>query len=194
MRRHQHLSDDRLIDVCLDRAPAAIERQHLDSCEVCEERRASLARLLADASASARAEADAVFSPERLARQRARILQRVEQEARLGRIISFPAGHGPGPSLLRARPAMRWIASAAAAGLVIGLVAGHLAHDLPAGGARPASQAFGTPAGASLQAVSTTMSEEEFLGRLEVAIEGTSGSALRPLDDLTPLVWEIAAQ
>jgi hypothetical protein len=38
------------------------------------------------------------------------------------------------------------------------------------------------------------MTEEEFLGRLEVAIEGTGGSALRPLDDLTPLVWEVAAQ
>jgi hypothetical protein len=89
---------------------------------------------------------------------------------------------------------MRWIAGAAAAGLVIGLLAGHFAHDLPAGGALPASQAAGTPAAARLQAVSTTMSEEEFLGRLEVAIEGTSGSALRPLDDLTPLVWEVAAQ
>lgn len=194
MMRHPHLSDDRLIDVCLDRAPEPIERQHLESCAVCEERRASLARLLADASAFARAEADAVFTPERLSRQHARILQRAEQEARHGRVISFPTGQGQGPTPLRARPGMRWIAGAAAAGLVIGLLAGHLAHDLPAGGARPVSQAGGTQAAAGLQAVSTTMSEEEFLGRLEVAIEGTSGSALRPLDDLTPLAWEIAAQ
>ena len=61
MMRYPHLSDDRLIDVCLDRAPAATERQHLESCDVCEGRRASLARLLADASGVARAEADAVF-------------------------------------------------------------------------------------------------------------------------------------
>ncbi len=194
MMHHPHLSDDRLIDVCLDHAPAAIERQHLESCGVCEERRASLARLLADTSNVARAEADTVFTPERLSRQHARILQRVEQEARLGRIISFPAGHGQGPTPLRARPGMRWVAGAAAAGLVIGLLAGHLAHDLPAGGALPVSRAARLPAAAGLQAVSTTMSEEEFLGRLEVAIEGTSGSALRPLDDLTPLVWEVAAQ
>jgi hypothetical protein len=194
MMHHPHLSDDRLIDVCLDHAPAASERQHLESCDVCEERRASLARLLADASGVACAEADAVFTPERLSRQHARILERVEQEARLGRVISFPAGQGHGPTLLRVRPGMRWVAGAAAAGLVIGLLAGHLAHDLPAGGALSPSRATGTPAVASLQAVSTTMSEEEFLGRLEVAIEGTSGSALRPLDDLTPLAWEIAAQ
>ena len=194
MMHHLHLSDDRLIEVCMDRAPAAVERQHLERCDVCEGRRANLARLLADVSDVARAEADAVFSPERLSRQRAHILQRLEQEARHGRAISFPAGYGQGASLLRARPGMRWIAGAAAAGLVIGLLAGHLAHDLPAGGALPTSQAAVRPAAATLQAVSTTMSEEEFLGRLEVAIEGTSGSALRPLDDLTPLVWEVAAQ
>ena len=191
---HAHLSDDRLIGVCLDRAPAAIERQHLESCDVCEGRRANLARLLADVSDVERAEADAVFTPEPLSRQHARILQRVEQEARHGRVIRFPAGHGQGPTLLRVRPGIRWIAGAAAAGLVIGLLAGHLAHDLPAGDALPASQADGPPAAAALQAISTTMSEEEFLGRIEVAIEGTGGSALRPLHDLTPLVWEVAAQ
>jgi len=192
--RRLHLSDDRLIDVCLDRAPAAVERQHLENCDVCKGRRDNLARLLADVSSVARAEADAVFTPERLSRQRARILQRVEQEAPNGRVITFPAGYGQGPTLLRARPGMRWVAGAAAAGLVIGLLAGHLAHNLPTGGALPASQAVVPAGAATLQAVSTTMSEEEFLGRLEVAIEGTSGSALRPLDDLTPLVWEVAAQ
>ena len=192
--RHPHLSDDRLIDVCLDRAPAAIERQHLERCDGCEGRRANIARLLADVSDIARAEADVVFTAERLSRQHARILQRVEQEGRSGRVISFPAWHGQRPTLLRARPGMRWVAGAAAAGMVIGLLAGQLAHNLQTDGARPASQAVVRPAAATLQAVSTTMSEEEFLGRLEVALEGTSGSALRPLDDLTPLVWEVAAQ
>ncbi|MBI2829183.1 MAG: hypothetical protein HYX77_07940 [Acidobacteria bacterium] len=194
MMRQPHLSDDRLIDVCLDRAPAALERQHLETCDVCEGRRASLARLLADVSEVARDEADAVFTPERLSKQHARILQRVDREARPGRIISFPAGHRRGHTLLGARPGMRWIAGAAAAGLVIGLLAGRFAHVLPAGVARPASQAGGSVAPATLRAVSMTMSEEEFLGRLEVAIEGTSGSALRPLDDLTPLVWEVSAR
>lgn len=191
--RHPHLSDDRLIEVCLDGAPAAIDRQHLESCEVCEGRRSDLARLLSDVSDVARAEADAAFTPERLSRQHVRILQRVEQEARRGQVISFPAAHGQGPTLLRARPGMRWIAGAAAAGLVLGLLAGRMVQDLPDVGPLPASQAAARPA-ATLQAVSMTMSEEEFLGRMEVAIEGTSGSALRPLDDLTPLVWEVAAQ
>src|SRR6185503_3833389 len=193
--RHPHLSDDRLIDVCLDHAPAATEQQHLATCGVCEERRASLARLLNETSTVAVAEADAVFTDERLARQRAHILERVEQESRQGRLISFPAGHTSSPSLLRARPAARWIAGAAAAGLFIGLLAGHLTHDFTAGRVMPSSLASrATSSPAAFQAVSTTMSEEEFLGRLEIAIEGTGGSALRPLDDLTPLVWEVAAQ
>ncbi len=192
---HPHLSDDRLIDVCLERAPAAFEQQHLENCALCEGRRANLARLLADVSDAARAEADAVFTPERLGKQHGRILQRVEQEVPHGRVISFPAGHGQGPTPLRAGPDRRWIAGAAAAGLVIGLLAGHLAHDLPTAGTSPTTSQAGQPLNATtMQAVSTTLSEEEFLGRLEVAIDGAGGSALRPLHDLTPLVWEVAAQ
>ena len=193
--RHSHLSDDRIIDVCLHPAPATAERQHLASCAVCEERRASLARILAETSDVAIAEADALFTDERLSRQRAHILQRVERESRQGRLISFPAGQATSPTPLRGRPAARWIAGAAAAGLVIGLLAGHLTHDFTSGRVLPPSRAAVlSPPAASVQAVSTTMSEEEFLGRLELAVEGTGGSALRPLDDLTPLVWEVAAQ
>ena len=194
MMRHPHLSDDRLIEVCLDRAPAATEQQHLEGCDACRERRANLARLLADVSGVATAEADAVFTAERLGRQHARILLRVEQEGRPGRVISFPAGHGQGPATLRTRLGTRWIAGAAAAGLVIGLLAGHLAHELPPGVVSPRSQDGGPQASAILQTVSATTSEEEFLGRLELAIEGPNGFALRPLDDLTPLVWEVAAR
>lgn len=192
--RHPHLSDDRLIDVCLYHAPGVTEQEHLASCEACQERRSSLARLLDDASDVASAEADVLFTKERLARQRAHILQRVAQESRHGQLISFPAGHTASPTLLRVRPASRWIAGAAAAGLLIGMLAGHLTHDFTADRVLPVRRAVATPTTLTFQAVSTTMSEEEFLGRLEVAIEGTGGSALRPLDDLTPLVWEVAAQ
>jgi len=190
---HPHLSDDRLIDVCLDCVPATSERQHLEHCALCGGRRAELARLLVDISDVAHAEADAVFPPERLSKQHGRILQRIGQIAPHGRVISFPTGHEQGPSPLRARPGMRWMAGAAAAGLVIGLLAGHLAHDLPTAGVSPASQAGAPQEAATLQAVSTTLSEEEFLGRLEMAIDGAGGPALRPLHDLTPLVWEVTA-
>jgi hypothetical protein len=150
--------------------------------------------MLTDVAAVTVAEADAAFSVDRLAKQRARILQRLEQEGRAGRVITFPGNLTQRPSL-RPRPGMRWVAGAAAAGLLIGVVAGHLAHVVgPNQWGGSSTQMVLQPPGTTLHAVSTTLSEEEFLGRLEVAIEGTSGASLRPLDDLTPLVWEVAAK
>ena len=190
--RKSHLSDDRLLEVCLDQASFAAEQQHLESCPACAERGTHLARMLADVTDVTVAEADAAFGADRLAKQRARILQRLELDGRSGRVITFPASHPHGPSL-RARPRMRWIAGAAAAGLVIGILADHVAHVVPSRRAAPTQIAL-QPTGATLQAVSTSMSEEELLGLLEVAIEGTGGASLGPLDDLTPRVWEVAAQ
>jgi hypothetical protein len=195
MNMHRsHLSDDRLIDVCLDTANHPAERNHLENCPECAERRTHLNRMLTDIAAVTVAEADAAFSVDRLAKQRARILQRLEQEGRAGRVITFPGNLTQRPSL-RARPGMRWVAGAAAAGLLIGVVAGHLAHVVGPNqwGGSPTQMVL-QPPGTTLHAVSTSLSEEEFLGMLEVAIEGTSGASLRPLDDLTPLVWEVAAQ
>jgi hypothetical protein len=192
--RKSHLSDDRLIDVCFDKTPFPAEQDHLESCPACAERSAHLTRMLTDVAAVTVAEADAAFCVDRLAKQRARILQRLEQEGRAGRVITFPANLTYRPSL-RARPGMRWIAGAAAAGLFIGVLAGHLAHVVaPNQWNVPPTQVALQPDGATLHAVSTTLTEEEFLGLLEVAIEGTSGASLRPLDDLTPRVWEVAAQ
>ena len=192
--RKGHLSDDRLIEVCLDEGSFASERQHLDDCPACAERSAHLVHMLTEVTTVTLAETDAVFGPDRLAKQRARILQRLEQEGRPGRLITFPAGPVQGRSLpARPGPGMRWIAGAAAAGLVIGILAGHLAHVVPGQWRVPPAQAVLQPAGATLQAVSTSMSEEELLGLLEVAIEETGGASLRPLDDLTPRVWEVGA-
>lgn len=192
-----HLSDDQLIEVCVDRAPGAREQRHLERCPDCEGRRADIARMLADCSQAAGADADAAFPAERLARQQARILKRLEHEGRPARVIAFPATHAQEPSFSRSRPGTRWIAGAAAAGLVIGVLAGHLAHNFSSTKTVPASQPIAGARpdadGATLRAVSTTLSEEEFLGRIELAIQGSRSVALQPLDDLTPRVWEVAA-
>ena len=39
--------------------------------------------------------------------------------------------------------------------------------------------------------ISTAVSEEEFLSQIEIAIDGPAAAALQPLDDLTPLPWEV---
>ena len=191
--RQGHPSDDRLINLCVDRRALDVEAQHLAGCPACTERRARLAHLLTDVSDVIAARGDAVFTAERLATQRARILQRIEHEARHARVISFPAAH-PHASSLRTRPGMRWIAGAAAAGLLIGIMAGHFAHQLPHTTAVPVSPApvAEQPVDAP-QFVAVSLSEEELLGQMEMAVEGTGGSALGPLDDLTPRVWDVAA-
>jgi hypothetical protein len=150
------------------------------------------AGLLDEIAATARLEADAVFTPERLARQQARILQRLEQDGRPARVIAFP-GYPQDGAAARVRPGTRWIAAAAAAGLIVGLLAGHLAHDMP-GGAPAATAARATDAPQStLRAVATTFSEDEFLGQIEMATDRPGGIALLPLHNATPRAWEVEA-
>jgi hypothetical protein len=188
MKAHSHLSDDQLIELCLVGDPP----QGGYACVSCDARHAELAALLRDVSAAAVQDADAAFPADRLARQQARILQRLEQDGRPGRLIAFP-GHGHDAAPLRARPSSRWLAGAAAAGLVIGLVAGHLASNIPGRAAAPAPMARATDAGqpATLRAVATSFSEDEFLGQIESIAESPGGDALRPLHDATPRAWEV---
>jgi hypothetical protein len=197
MMGQRHLTDDRLVEMCLDASAAETERQHLYACADCQSRCTSLMRMLTDVNEATAAEVDTLFPAERLARQQARILQRIEHEGRPARVIAFPAGHGSEAFALRTRPATRWIAGAAAAGLLIGLLAGHLAHDFsiaPVRGGRIAATVVRPSAAApTLQAIATTISEDDFLGQVDVAIEEAGSGSLRPLDDLTPRVWEVAA-
>jgi hypothetical protein len=194
---HRHLSEDRLIEVCTVDVPAPIEQQHLDACPSCDARRRDVEQMLLDCTTAAAADTDEAFPAERLARQHARILQRLDHDGRPGRVISFPATHGTEPSFMRARPSSRWIAVAAVAGLVIGLLAGQVVHA-------PYYRLLGQPPiqsaaraqvpAQSVIAVGTTMSDEEFLVRVDSALERSGGSALGPLDQLTPRVWEVAAR
>jgi hypothetical protein len=189
--RGAHVSDERLVEVCVDRMPTPAEDTHFARCDACAGRRSRLDRLLREMFDAAGSEADAAFSDERLVIQRARILQRIEQDGRPARVIAFPAATGGEPRPLRARPAARWIAGAAAAGLAIGLLAGHLAHDLPTFG-RPERTAFtATPASRSasrpaIRVVNASLNDEEFLGEIENAVQGPRLAPLRSLNDLTP--------
>lgn len=186
-----HLSDDRLIEICVSATAAPSEREHLAACTKCEVRRASVVQILQELDEAATVEADAAFPTDRLERQQARIFHRIEADGRPGRLITFPAGSAPRTSLLRSRPHVRWAAAAAAAAFVMGLLTGHLVHELPH---RSEAAAIETPTdegGTTPRAVPTTFSEDEFLGQVELAAGRTGPVALRPLDRMTPLAWEV---
>jgi hypothetical protein len=195
--RYSHLSDDRLIEVWLDAAHDQSAQRHLDVCQSCAARHQTLVNLLADCTAVAETESDTAFGDERLQRQHARILQRIAHDGRPARVITFPAAHSAQAVPLRNRPTMRWIAGAAAAGLAIGLLAGELVEGLRTIDMRRSSQPIAaqtvrsaTPA--AVRTVSTTLSDDEFLQRMDSVVDRSGGGALGPLDQLTPRVWEVA--
>lgn len=185
----RHLSDDRLIELCVAGPVLAAESAHLVACPTCELRRVSIVQILQDLDDAATIEADAAFPPERLGRQQARIVQRIDQDGRPGRVIAFPASQPP--TVMRSRPHIRWAAGAAAAAFVMGLVAGHLVHELPLNDDRAVTGIVANEANSlPLRAVSTTFSEDEFLGQIELAASSNGPAALRPLDAMTPRAWE----
>src|SRR4029079_19555699 len=93
--RANHLSDDRLIELCMLEALSPAEQQHLSSCARCDARRVRMQRLLEDVSETAPARAGAAFPLAPLNRQQARILARLQHEGRPARVIAFPAGYAP---------------------------------------------------------------------------------------------------
>ena len=198
--RADHLSDDRLIELSMLDAPSASEQQHLSACTRCDARRVRLHRLLEDVSDGATAAADAAFPPERLARQHSRILARLMQEGRPARVIAFPAAYTQSePVVSRTRPPSRWIAAAAVAGLVVGVIAGRFGHDYPFSRSSqviithsaeaPELRAPGTSG--PIREASVSISEDEFLSQLEMAIDSPAAAALQPIDDLTPRTWDV---
>lgn len=192
-----HLSDDRLIEICLAGSAPSVSDPHLAACPECDLRWRTFTGLLGDISDAAAADADAAFPAERLARQQARILHRIDLEGRPARVIAFPAGHPQEPAVARTRPASRWVAGAAAAGLLIGLLAGHLAHDLsgaPRGTSGPQIVANDPGSRLALRPVATAMSDDEFLGQVELAVGSGGPAMLRPLDALTPRAWDVATR
>jgi hypothetical protein len=156
----------------------------------------------------AQALADAAFPESRLRAQRASILARLEQARAGSRVLDFPALPAARTWMARRdRPAMRWLAGAAAAGLLVGLGAGQAAftgHQLrfhsdampatavnrapgawrsvrPVGGVRTAGGAV-SPDEPRIERLPPT-SEEAFLSDIELVLNKRRNAALRALDE-----------
>ncbi|MBA3949565.1 MAG: hypothetical protein H0X44_06405 [Acidobacteria bacterium] len=190
-----HASETRLIAIVAGE-PAS---PHVASCAACQARLEGLRAWTADVSTEAVAVADEVFTADRLAAQRARILKRLEAAGRQARVITFPAGAAI-PSVSSTARVFRWAAAAALGGLMVGLGAGVLFINLGDRTASPASATTSVsapaPAAVPLSAIvaSQTPAGEELdeEGLLNAAYERVDVDALRTIDDITPRAREVA--
>jgi hypothetical protein len=197
----QHLSDERLIETYFARAgdgaaPAEVESEceHVRTCDACARRYERLTASLERLREQALAEADAYFTADRLAAQRDRVMRHLEGVEHPARVIPFPH-HTTRPRAARVHaPLVRWVAAAAAAGLLIGVSAGRLLYVRPrvAPPAVASVQVRATdpainPSATVYDGVARSVAlEEEFLSEFEDALSEQRVAALRAIDALTP--------
>jgi hypothetical protein len=180
--RGGHLSDRAVVDVCMTGERPA----HLDRCDICAERAIDVGRWLDDVRALGEADVDAAFPAERLAAQQTQIMRRLEQLDQPARVIAFPrhmrldghADHGH-------RVAPAWVAVAAAAGLVLGVVGTQVSSHFfaPRPAATVTAQAtLTTPAPTALdpdRVAAINAADQDVMGRPHV-------QGLDPIDQITP--------
>ena len=188
LRFSAHLDDAALAAIWTD---GRLSHPHLASCVACRARFADFSTWLENIRVDAITEADEHFSAERLAIQQAQIFRRLEAADRPARVIAFPRFTQPLTS--RSSSASRWIAAAAAAGLIIGVGVGQLMdlrHSLRAPEAT-AIQArvreVPAPGGRDprIQVASGTR-DEAFLSELDASLSRAAVPELRALDAFTP--------
>jgi hypothetical protein len=189
---HPHLSDESLVElhallVAGEHSVAGRYLRHVKQCEGCAQRldgvRGDAATLRQDVTASV----DARITPTRLERQFDVIMRRLEGHP--GKVLPFPTTvHRPAqtPTL------RRWVAMAAACGLLIGIGAGRLMGPMSSepkpswqnGIVKPAK---GTPAGVQ-------QSDEQMLVEIDAAVARSRTKEFRALDELTPRVADARAR
>jgi hypothetical protein len=189
--RSRHLEEDHLIECyAAERSGDAVDPRlvdHLVECAECGTRYQDLARFMDDLRSEGDAEVDEVFSDDRLRTERQEIARRIEHLGHMARVISFPVRPTEEhPDQTLAPRASRWVAMAAAAGLLVGLGLGvftNLGARLRVDQVAPDSPA-----------PQTVLDDDAFLQELEIARGGLRARALTPLDAFTPTVREVSAQ
>ena len=154
---------------------------------------APLLDTLADAHAAAEADADAAFTPERAAAQRAAIMDRLGATAEQ-RVLSFPPRAEPAARARAPRPALGWMLTAAAAGLVVGVGTGHGIYlEWPPREPAPQIRTATAP-GPQAAPVDAVENDDAILGEVETALASRGVEELQPLDALTPRVTLVASR
>lgn len=181
----RHPDDDSLAVFALgDDADAAVTA-HVRECGRCHARQVALAGALAQSRDRLTLAADHVFTPDDLDRQRRAILQRVARLARPARVLAFP--DRPVIRLSQRRSA-RWIAVAAAAGLVLGAISGQQLSLRSMRASRPAARAAQQAAHVAAPAA---VADDPLLREVDDALAGTHRPELAALDALMPITYEV---
>lgn len=205
IQRAHHLQEERLFDAYLaERGGTPIDppvAEHLADCAACGARYAELTTFMDALRRDGDAEADAIFTPERLRLQQQQIAHRIALVGRPARILSFPG------RLVRrtidasaSRTAPRWVAAAAAAGLFIGIAVGasfqwRAQLQSRAGFVTDRARAQRlTPVATRGSGAAQAASDDAFLSDLELALERPHTRELQAFDALTPHVREIRDQ
>ena len=201
-----HPADDRLIAVYFGDEEVGEDdrravRQHLHGCETCTWRYTELTSPLERLRQDAASEADEVFTSARLDAQCAKILDRLDGRASGSRVVAFPASSARLSRSVIRRPLARWIAAAAAAGLLVGVLAGRLL-EFETGRTSPAATAARTARATvapprvenrSPELSNPVESDEAMLTEIEAAALGQRIPALAVLDEMTPHLRQDAA-
>ena len=204
MSHDAHFVEEQLFDYFLaDRAGEPLDPrvgEHLADCRACAARYADLASFMNGLRADGVADADLVFTADRLRAQQVQIERRLQQVGRPARVLSFPARVVRGTmSGSPARWTPRWAAVAAAAGLFVGVAVGASYNFGTRSLFGPSSRQI-TPA-LTLSPVATrgtspaqVAADDAFLSDLELALERPHTRELIAFDALTPHVREISTQ
>ena len=196
----RHLDDAALVAIWTRTAAAgrtsdggtALADPHVATCAECRVRFDALASWMEEIRSDARLESDDAFPPERLAAQQAAIFRRIEASERPARVIAFPKY--PVGGVTRSAPVRRWVAAAAAAGLLVGVGVGQLMdfrHSFGPRGFAPIQQTRAEPVRA-VTPVNTSISEEALLLELEAAAT-PHYEALRAFETMTPRAADVLA-
>jgi hypothetical protein len=197
----RHLDDNVLIRRYLaDRGLAALDAgdeaplHHLAHCPACEARYESLRAAFDDAREAAVADAEAACTADRMDRQRERILRRIDTMQSGPKVLPFPAAGQTGHAAPQPRVLRRWVAAAAAAGLLVGLATGRMVFN---GGTVTTADASRQVAPASAPAsarqvptmrslhVEPSVNDEEFLSEIELATAAPRTRELRAIYAIT---------
>jgi hypothetical protein len=198
-RDREHPTDERLLGLYFDHGAEPVEedkalRQHLHGCEACTWRYTALTAPLQQLRQDASSEADEVFTPGRLAAQRAAIRHRLDEGSGSPRVVAFPGAAQPARPRLARRPAARWMAGAAAAGLLLGVTAGRLMdlRDTPPTAPEPRVARSVEPPPVAERPIVTAVTAEFGATELNVlygydtAIRRPHVEELNALDEMTP--------